>query len=63
MSSENVPATLQRRVRRRAGERCEYCRIAQAMQEATFHVDPIKPRNRPLALAIRAEEKRLSRWP
>ena len=44
MTTEHVPATLQRRVRRRAGERCEYCRVAQAMQEATFHVDHIEPR-------------------
>jgi len=44
MTAEHVPATLQRRVRRRAGDRCEYCGLAQAMQEATFHVDHIEPR-------------------
>jgi len=44
MSSGQVPISLQRRVRLRAGERCEYCRIAQASQEATFHVDHVVPR-------------------
>lgn len=44
MSQEHVPASLQRRVRERAGERCEYCRIAQVGQEATFHVDHVQPR-------------------
>lgn len=44
MSSEHIPTSLQRRVRVRAAERCEYCRIAQANQEATFHVDHITPR-------------------
>jgi uncharacterized protein (TIGR02646 family) len=45
MTSEHVPATLQRRVRHRAGDRCEYCRLAQTMQEATFHVDHVHPRS------------------
>jgi hypothetical protein len=44
MSSEHIPVSLQRRVRVRAAERCEYCRIAQVNQEATFHVDHIVPR-------------------
>jgi hypothetical protein len=44
MSGGQVPISLQRRVRLRAGERCEYCRIAQASQEATFHVDHVAPR-------------------
>jgi hypothetical protein len=44
MSGGQVPISLQRRVRLRAGERCEYCRIAQASQEATFHVDHVLPR-------------------
>jgi len=44
MSGGQVPISLQRRVRFRAGERCEYCRIAQASQEATFHVDHVAPR-------------------
>jgi hypothetical protein len=44
MSSEYIPLSLQRRVRNRAAERCEYCRIAQANQEATFHVDHVAPK-------------------
>ena len=44
MSGSQVPASLQRRVRLRAGDRCEYCRLAQASQEATFHIDHIVPR-------------------
>jgi len=31
-------------VRLRASDRCEYCRIAQISQEATFHVDHVIPR-------------------
>jgi uncharacterized protein (TIGR02646 family) len=45
MSAEHIPVTLQRRVRLRASDRCEYCRLSQAMQEATFHVDHVKPRS------------------
>lgn len=44
MSGGQIPVSLQRRVRLRASERCEYCRIAQAGQEATFHVDHVLPR-------------------
>ncbi|MFO0590143.1 MAG: HNH endonuclease signature motif containing protein [Polyangiaceae bacterium] len=44
MASVHIPASLQRRVRERAGDRCEYCHLAQAMQHATFHVDHVWPR-------------------
>jgi hypothetical protein len=44
MSTGHIPVSLQRRVRLRASERCEYCRIAQVGQEATFHVDHVMPR-------------------
>jgi hypothetical protein len=44
MSNGQIPTSLQRRVRLRAGDRCEYCRLAQAGQEATFHVDHVVPR-------------------
>ena len=44
MNDRQVPTSLQRRVRLRAGDRCEYCRLAQAGQEATFHIDHIVPR-------------------
>jgi hypothetical protein len=29
----------------RAGNRCEYCRISQFAQEATFHIDHITPQS------------------
>ena len=38
-----IPADLQRLVVARAAGRCEYCGIAQAGQEATFHVDHVVP--------------------
>ena len=38
-----VPAHLRRAVIQRAGNRCEYCGLAQAGQEAAFHLDHIKP--------------------
>lgn len=38
-----IPARLRRTVIRRAGNRCEYCRLAQDGQEATFHIDHIVP--------------------
>ncbi len=45
MTSRHLPATLMRLVRKRAEECCEYCRLPQFSQEATFHVDHIKPRS------------------
>ena len=36
-----VPAELRRQVIFRAGDRCEYCGLAQEGQEATFHIDHI----------------------
>jgi HNH endonuclease len=39
----SVPRRLRRLVVVRAGERCEYCRLAQIGQEATFHIDHILP--------------------
>ncbi|WP_437282625.1 HNH endonuclease signature motif containing protein [Sorangium sp. So ce375] len=45
MNRDSVPAALQRRVRKRAADRCEYCRLSQISQEATFHVDHIQPRH------------------
>jgi hypothetical protein len=44
MSLDHIPLSLQRRVRLRAANRCEYCGIAQAGQEATFHIDHVHPR-------------------
>jgi hypothetical protein len=42
--SEHVPAALAALVRERANDRCEYCWLPQATQEATFHLDHIRPR-------------------
>jgi hypothetical protein len=38
-----IPARLRREVVERARERCEYCGLAQAGQEATFHIDHVVP--------------------
>ena len=35
-----------RLVSARAGDRCEYCRMHQSLQGATFHVEHIVPRSR-----------------
>ncbi len=39
----HIPGNLRRFVIQRAGSRCEYCRLAQEGQEATFHIDHIMP--------------------
>lgn len=38
-----ISASLRRLVIERAGNRCEYCGLAQAGQSATFHIDHIVP--------------------
>jgi len=38
-----VPAPLRRLVSERARHRCEYCGLAQAGQEAAFHIDHVVP--------------------
>jgi hypothetical protein len=40
-----IPVRLRRLVLRRATNRCEYCGLSQAGQEATFHIDHIIPVN------------------
>jgi hypothetical protein len=45
MSSDHVPASMQRRVRERAEQRCEYCGVPQEHQEETFHIDHVTPRS------------------
>jgi hypothetical protein len=40
-----IPAALSRLVRTRAGDVCEYCLLPQSLQEATFHIDHIRPRS------------------
>lgn len=39
----NVPAALAVLVKERAEHRCEYCRMSQSLQGATFHVEHIIP--------------------
>ncbi len=38
-----IPTHLRRLVIERAASRCEYCRLSQEGQEATFHIDHIVP--------------------
>ena len=38
-----VSPELRRVITQRAGSQCEYCGLAQDGQEATFHIDHIKP--------------------
>ena len=40
----DVSAALRDEVSLRAGNRCEYCGLSQAGQEATFHIDHVTPR-------------------
>lgn len=40
----NVPADLAAVVRQRAAGRCQYCRMHQSLQGATFHVEHVIPR-------------------
>ena len=42
--SSHIPAPMARRVRDRAKDRCEYCHLSQEWQEATFHIDHVKPK-------------------
>ena len=42
--TSHLSAALARQVRNRAGNACEYCQLPQEWQEATFHIDHIKPR-------------------
>jgi HNH endonuclease len=39
-----ITAALRTLVADRAQHRCEYCRLSQAGQEATFHIDHVLPR-------------------
>lgn len=39
----HIPRALATAVRERAGDVCEYCHIPQRTQEATFHIDHIRP--------------------
>jgi len=39
-----IPAALRSLVIERANNCCEYCQLSQIGQEATFHIDHVKPR-------------------
>lgn len=41
--SKHIPKSLSDLVRERAAGLCEYCRLSQLSQEATFHIDHIHP--------------------
>jgi 5-methylcytosine-specific restriction endonuclease McrA len=43
--SGSIPAELRALVSERADGRCEYCGLAQAGQEATFHIEHVVPRS------------------
>ncbi|MBY0493301.1 MAG: HNH endonuclease [Cyanobacteria bacterium] len=51
-----IPGALRRLVAERAQHRCEYCGLAQAGQEAVFHVDHV----RPLAAGGSTDERNLA---
>ncbi len=38
-----ISAALRQQVVQRAAGRCEYCRLSQQGQEATFHIDHVMP--------------------
>lgn len=40
----DISASLHTEIVVRAGNRCEYCRLSQLGQEATFHIDHVVPR-------------------
>ena len=40
-----IPSRLRDQVVQRAGNRCEYCGLSQAGQEAAFHVDHVVPQS------------------
>ncbi|MFM7131311.1 MAG: HNH endonuclease [bacterium] len=40
----DISAGLRLEITKRARNRCEYCGLAQAGQEAAFHVDHVQPR-------------------
>ena len=44
--SEPDRSSLLDLVRQRAGDRCEYCRMHQSLQGATFHLEHVRPRSR-----------------
>lgn len=45
MPRQPIPLQLRRRVRQRAGDRCEYCHYPQAACYAAFHCDHFVPQS------------------
>lgn len=43
--TQPISGTLRALVNQRASGRCEYCRLSQVGQEATFHIDHVVPRS------------------
>lgn len=43
---KTIPAWMNRLVRRRSGDACEYCRLPQWCEDAAFHIDHIEPRKK-----------------
>ncbi|MDA0810096.1 MAG: HNH endonuclease [Planctomycetota bacterium] len=41
-----TPSGLESQVRLRADNRCEYCRMHQSLQGATFHIEHVIPKSR-----------------
>jgi len=41
----DIPLSLRKQVIETAFNRCEYCHLSQESQEATFHIDHVKPRS------------------
>jgi len=39
----SISGSRRKEIIRRAGNRCEYCQLSQAGQEAAFHIDHIHP--------------------
>ena len=46
MTRGSLTESIKRIVRQRAGDRCEYCRVPQASQLATYHIDHVVPRSK-----------------
>lgn len=63
----DITADLRELVVTRAGLRCEYCRLSQLGQEATFHIDHVRPRSAdgpttPENLALACVSCSLRKW-
>ncbi len=57
-----VPASIEQEVAQRAGQRCEYCRMHQSLQGATFHVEHIIPRSRNGSSQLDKTKRTVRKW-